>query len=69
MLYLFYDYQKQNTFKVCMLWSICICIFQAYRLGEPLKGYLVLSSETTSQSGIGFKNIDRDGFDSKEKGI
>ena len=36
--------------------KVCICTFQAYRLGERLQDYHTALSEIMSQYGTGFKN-------------
>jgi len=48
---------------------VCICIFQVYLLGEPLKDCLVLSKETTYRFGIGFRIPSSKKISSKRKRI
>jgi putative transposase len=48
---------------------ICICIFQACLLEEPLKDYLVLSRGTMYRFGIGFRNTHPIKISSKRKRI
>jgi hypothetical protein len=46
---------------------VCICIFQACRLGERLKDYPTFSRETMCKSGTGYKSTNLKGYPAAEE--
>jgi hypothetical protein len=68
MLYILYDFQKQNTFTVYVGYALYFYFSGLSLSRTAMKDYqIALSNEITFQSEIGFRNINQGKYYQKER--